>query len=224
MTYVQLLHFAQLTCKTYVPPDRARLFSFLHNLTANPRRFLYHYRMSDLPILDSNSLRSGREELAMAGFRVDPTHEGPQFFTLLAVGGDNERPLVAEGRIIFFVRTTLVHKALAMDPSLAVLGTPPRGVETICDVAQTLYLVNSQDEDPDGVVLDCLLIFDDLVRATGLSMPERYQGILTELAARLTEGQSLKKVFSNEALRDHVEDALLWCVGAITMKARFLTS
>ena len=29
----------------------------------------------------------------MAGFRIDPTHEGPQFYTLLAVGGDNERPL-----------------------------------------------------------------------------------------------------------------------------------
>ena len=181
--------------------------------------------MSDLPILDSDSPRSGRqEELALAGFRIDPTHEGPQFYTLLAVGGDNERPLTADGRVIFFVRLTQVHKALAMDPSLAVLGNPPRAVETICDVAQTLYLVNSQDADPDGVVLDCLLIFDDLVRATGLSMPERYHGILTELAARLTEGQSLKKVFTNEALRHHVEDALLWCVGAVTMKAKVLTS
>ncbi len=180
--------------------------------------------MSDLPIVDSDSPRSCREELAMAGFRLDPTHEGPQFYTLLAVGGDNERPLIADGRIVFFVRTTLVHKALAMDQSLAVLGTPPRDVETICDVAQTLYLVNSQDEDPEGVVLDCLLIFDDLVRASGLSMPERYQAILTELAARLTEGKSLQKIFTSEALRDHVEDALLWCVGAITMKARLLTS
>jgi hypothetical protein len=181
--------------------------------------------MSDLPILDTNSPRSGRqEELALAGFRIDPTREGPQFYTLLAVGGDNERPLMADGRIIFFLRLTQVHKALAMDPSLAVLGDPPRAVETICDVAQTLYLVNSQDADPDGVVLDCLLIFDDLVRASGLSMPERYQGILTELAARLTEGQSLKKVFTNEALRQHVEDALLWCVGAVTMKAKVLTS
>lgn len=160
----------------------------------------------------------------MAGFRLDPTHEGAQFYTLLAVGGDNERPLTADGRIIFFTRTTLVHKALAMDPSMAVLGTPPRDVETMCDVAQTMYLVNSQDDDSDGVVLDCLLIFDDLVRASQLSMPERYQGILTELAARLTEGQSLKKVFTNEALRQHVEDGLLWCVGAITMKAKLLTS
>jgi hypothetical protein len=179
--------------------------------------------MPDLPV--ANTSPSGRhEELAMAGFRLDPTHEGPQFYTLLAVGGDNERPLTADGRIVFFVRTTLVHKALAMDKSLAVLGNPPREVETICDVAQTLYLVNSQDDDPDGVVLDCLLIFDDLVRATQISMPERYQGILTELAGHLTEGQSLKKIFTNESLRHHVEDALLWCVGAVTMKAKILTS
>jgi hypothetical protein len=179
--------------------------------------------MSELPIVGSER-RERNEELAMAGFRMDPTHEGPQFYTLLAVGGENERPLTADGRIIFFARTTLVHKALAMDKSLAVLGNPPRDVETMCDVAQALYLVNSQDDDTDGVVLDCLLIFDDLVRATQISMPERYQGILTELAARLTEGQSLKKVFTNEALRQHVEDALLWCVGAVAMKARLLTS
>jgi hypothetical protein len=193
--------------------------------TSKGRDIRYHNEMADLPILDSNTPRSGRqEELAMAGFRVDPSHVGPQFYTLLAVGGENERPLVADGRIIFFVRTTLAHKALAMDKTMAVLGNPPREMETMCDVAETLYLVNSQDDDPDGVVLDCLLIFDDLVRATGLSMPERYQGILTELAARLTEGATLKKVFTSEALRQHVEDALLWCVGAITMKAKVLTS
>jgi hypothetical protein len=179
--------------------------------------------MSELPIV-SHRERQNHEELAMAGFRIDPTHEGPQFYTLLAVGGENERPLVADGRIVFFVRPTLAHKALAMDKSMAVLGNPPRDVETMCDVAQTLYLVNSEDEDPDGVVLDCLLIFDDLVRATNISMPERYQGILTELAARLTEGQTLGKVFSNDALRQHVEDALLWCVGAVAMKTKLVTS
>src|SRR5215469_9049918 len=179
--------------------------------------------MGELPILNSEQ-KQRHEELALAGIRLDPTHEGPQFYTLVAVGGDNERPLTAEGRIIFFARTTLMHKALAMDKSLAVLGNPPRDVEMMCDVAQTLYLVNSQNEDPDGVVLDCLLIFDDLVRATQISMPERYQAILTELAGRLTEGQSLKKVFTNDALRQHVEDALLWCVGAVTMKAKLLTS
>lgn len=164
-----------------------------------------------------------KEELILVGFRVDAQHDGPQFYTLLAVGGDNERPIMADGRLVFFARPEQGDKALALDPNMATLGRAPQELETFCDVAEALHLVNSQDSDKDGVILDCLLVFDDLVRATKLHMPDRYQAMLTELAARLTEGAQLRKIFTNPSLREHVEDALLWCVGAITVKARTLT-
>jgi hypothetical protein len=154
--------------------------------------------------------------------RLTPYHEGLQLYTLLAVGGGNERPLSAEGSIVFFRRPEQADNALKLDPSMSQLGQAPHEVESICDVAQSLYLVNSQDSDPSGVLLDCLLMLDDLVRATHLHMPERYQAILTELAARLTEGKQLKQIFPNASLRSHVEDALLWCVGALAVKARIL--
>jgi hypothetical protein len=176
--------------------------------------------MPELPIMNR---KQPHEELVLVGFRVDASHDGPQFYTLLAVGGDNERPLTSEGRVLFFVRPDLTAKALALDPSMARLGPPQGELETFCDVAEALYRVNSQNADPDGVILDCLLVLDDLVRATQLHMPDRYQGILTELAARLTEGTPLQRIFSSHSLREHVEDALLWCVGAITVKARILT-
>jgi len=163
------------------------------------------------------------EDLVLVGFRLDANHDGPQVYTLLAVGGENERPPTAEGHIIFFTRPQLAARALALDAGLARLGPAPEEIETFCDVAEALYRVNSQNADPDGVILDCLLVFDDLVRATKLHMPDRYQGILTELAARLTEGAQLRTIFSSAALREHVEDALLWCVGAVTVKARMLT-
>ena len=178
--------------------------------------------MSELPIISSHS-RHAHEELVLLGVRVDAQHEGPQLYTLLAVGGENERPLVADGRVLFFSHPNLAEKALALDTTFAKLGPLPNDIESFCDVAEALHLINSQNADPDGVVLDCLLIFDDLVRATQLHMPDRYQGLLTELAARLTEGTPLGKVFSNRALREHVEDALLWCVGAITVKSRIIT-
>ena len=177
--------------------------------------------MAKLPILDSRPPH--HEELVLVGFRVDAQHEGPQFYTVLAVGGDNERPIVDEGRLIFFASAPQAEAALTLDPSMRNLGAPPAEIETFCDIAETLHLVNSQDHDPDGVVLECLLVFDDLVRATKLHMPDRYQGLLTELAARLTEGGTLRDIFTNHALREHVEDALLWCIGAITAKARMLT-
>ena len=139
------------------------------------------------------------------------------------MGGDNERPLSADGRIVFFARPGLAARRWRWIPAWRGWALRQR-METICDVAEALYRVNSQDADPDGVVLDCLLVFDDLVRATKLHMPDRYQGILTELAARLTEGEPLRKIFTSDALRDHVEDALLWCVGAVTVKAKMLTT
>ncbi len=163
------------------------------------------------------------EELLLIGFRVDARHDGPQFYTLLAVGGDDERPITSGGRVVFFVHPKLAAKALALDPDMAGLGPPPEAIETFCDVAEALYRINSQQADPDGVILDCLLVFDDLVRATKLHMPDRYQGILTELAARLTEGAALRSIFTNQSLREHVEDALLWCVGAVTVKAWMVT-
>src|SRR5271169_6188419 len=179
--------------------------------------------MPQLPIVQPNRPQPF-EELILVGFRVAANHEGPQFYTLLAVGGENERPLTADGRIIFFTRPQLAAKSLAFDASLARLGPAPEDLETFCDLAEALYRVNSQNTDPDGVILDCLLVFDDLVRATKLHMPDRYQGILTELAARLTEGAQLGKIFSSHSLREHVEDALLWCIGAVTVKARVITS
>ncbi len=177
--------------------------------------------MSELPVLPTRH-QHNHEELVLVGFRVDGRHDGPQFYTLLAVGGDNERPIMADGRLLFFTRLELRAKALALDHDLAKLAPAPQEIETFCDVAEALHLVNAQNADPDGVILECLLVFDDLVRATKLHMPGRYQGLLTELAARLTERIPLRNIFTNHFLREHVEDALLWCIGAVVAKARMI--
>src|SRR5579862_169835 len=181
----------------------------------------YSLFMPQLPILNTRSQHA--EELVLVGFRLDPRHDSAQFYTLLAEGGENERPLTADGALIFFSRPELAGKALALDSELSKLGPPPPEMDTFCDIAQTLHLVNAQDADPEGVILECLLVFDDLVRATRLHMPDRYQGLLTELAARLTERTPLRAIFRSHALREHVEDALLWCIGAMAAKSRLLT-
>src|SRR6266581_4831553 len=139
--------------------------------------------MSDLPIFNSKAT----EELSLVGFRVDPAAEGPQFYTLFAGGGENERPITTVGdRVVFFARPDLAGDALAIgDPSMQALGTPPEELEMLCDVAQAMYLVNSEESDPDHVILDCLGALDDLVRATRLSMPPLYQQALSDLTEHL---------------------------------------
>ena len=88
--------------------------------------------MSELPILPSGS-KHPHEELILVALRLDAQHDGPQFYTLLSVGGTDERPLVADGRLLFFTRRQLAGKALAEDPTLAGLGPPPEEIEV--DVA-----------------------------------------------------------------------------------------
>ena len=90
--------------------------------------------MSELPIISSHS-RHAHEELVLLGVRVDAQHEGPQLYTLLAVGGENERPLVADGRVLFFSHPNLAEKALALDTTFAKLGPLPNDIESFCDVA-----------------------------------------------------------------------------------------
>ena len=131
--------------------------------------------MSDLHILDPQPSPSTHEEPVLVGFRIDPTHEGPQFYSVFAIGGDHERPLMREGRILFFSRPELAPKALLLDGTTAHMKLPTDGVEMLCDLAQTLHLVNAADSDPDGIILDTLHLFDDMVRSTKLNMPERYQ-------------------------------------------------
>lgn len=178
--------------------------------------------MPDLHILQQSRGKHGDEDLMLTGIRIDPTHEGPQLYTLLVVGGDDERPLTVDGRIVLFSRPEQGADALKLDKSMAGIGQAPQSLEALCDIAEALYLVNSQEGDSDGVILDCLLILDDLVRATRLHMPDAYQSLLTEVAAQLTEGVALGKILRKPTLRTQMEDALLWCVGAITVKARIL--
>jgi hypothetical protein len=176
--------------------------------------------MSDFPILNPNP----SEELALVGFRLDPDAEGPQFYTLFALGGENERPITTVGdRVVFFARPELGEPALEIgDPSMQALGAPPEDLSMLCDIAQTMYLVNAEDEDADRIILDCLGVIDDLVRATRLSMPPLYQEALSDLTEHLTRTHMYGEFLRDHGSRDRIEDALLWCVGAIAMKTKMV--
>jgi hypothetical protein len=178
--------------------------------------------MNDLPILND---KPASEELYLVGFRIDPNAEGPQFYTLFAFGGDNDRPITTVGdRVVFFSRPELAVKALEIgDPSMSALGAPPEDLDLLCDVAQTMYLVNSENVDPERTILDCLEVLDDLVRATRLSMPPTYKDALSHLMEHLFKTHTYGEFVRENGGRERLEDALLWCVGAVTMKSKLIS-
>jgi len=171
------------------------------------------------------------KELHLVGLRLDPTIEGPQLFALIEQGAGGGRTLTAQGRILLFstpalaARTLeLANKALASGPGAGVISAPlPKETDILCDVAQSLYLLNSQTEDSDGVLLDCIACLDDLLRASQLNVPAPYISVLNALAERLERNSEFGGFLAEQGIdRETVEDAMLWCVGAIAVKSTWI--
>jgi hypothetical protein len=171
-------------------------------------------------------------ELCLIGMCLDPAAEGPQFFALIEQGEGGGRTATANGRILFFSTPALVARALELagetfachlTGTSATSAPMPKQVDVLCDVAQSLFLVNSQQEDSDGVLLDCIACLDDLLRATELNVPASYIAVLNALAERLEGNPEFGGFLAEQGIdRETVEDAILWCVGAITVKSTWI--
>ncbi|HEX6880039.1 MAG TPA: hypothetical protein VF135_06725, partial [Terriglobales bacterium] len=103
------------------------------------------------------------------------------------------------------------------------LGPAPNELEIYCDIAQALHIANAQDEDPDGVLLETIAIFDDLIRAIQINVPAQYMAVLSALSERLAVTPEFASMLSEAAIdRETIEDAIMWCVGAVAVKSRWL--
>lgn len=164
------------------------------------------------------------EALYLVGFRLDPDAEGPQFYTLFVLESENDRPLVADGRIVFFTEPARAADALKLsDNDMARLGPASSELEMLCDVAEALHIANAQDADTDGILLETIALFDDLIRAISINVPAQYMSVLSALSERLATTPEFATMLAETGLdRETIEDALMWCVGAVAVKSRWV--
>jgi hypothetical protein len=106
---------------------------------------------------------------------------------------------------------------------MARLGPAPRELEILCDVAQALHVANAQSEDKDGVLIETIALFDDLIRAIQINVPAQYMSVLSALSERLAANPEFATMLAETGLdRETIEDAIMWCVGAVAVKSRWL--
>jgi len=170
------------------------------------------------------STKPPQRELYLIGFRFDPAAAGPQFYTLIGSEGEDERPITRGERILFFRQPTDAQRALAeSDNAASQAGPVPTELELLCDVAGALHVANQQDEDTDGLLFEVIAVFDDLLRAVKISPPSEFTGVLAGVAERLSESNEFTSFLQTSGTaRERLEDALLWCVGAIMVKSSWL--
>lgn len=163
-------------------------------------------------------------ELYLIGFRMDPTADGPQFFMLIGAGDGSERPVTRGDRVLFFRRAEDAQKALALsDNGFCDVRPVPTELELVCDVSEALYIANAETEDRDGVLFELIAVFDDLLRAVRLSVPEEYAAVLGATASRLGDTPEFASFLEESGLtREKLEDALMWCVGAVAVKSSWV--
>jgi hypothetical protein len=163
-------------------------------------------------------------ELYLIGFRLDPGEDGPQFYTLIGDEGESERPIMRGGRLLLFRKATDGLKALmASDNGFRDLRPVPTELELLCDISGALYVANAEDTDAEGVLFEMIAVFDDLLRAIRLNVPPEYTAVLSEVAERLAQNPEFASLLTKKHLsREKLEDALMWCVGAVAVKSSWI--
>jgi hypothetical protein len=155
---------------------------------------------------------------------MDPEAEGPQFYTLIGSQGEYERPITKDDRVLLFRNPGDALKALMVsDNGFSDVRPVPTELELLCDISEALYIANQENEDADGLLFELIAVFDDLLRAVKLNVPPEYTAVLAALAERLGENAEFASFLEESGLtRESLEDALLWCVGAVAVKSRWV--
>jgi hypothetical protein len=155
---------------------------------------------------------------------LDPDKTMPDLYGMIHEG-ETDVPLMVDGRIVFFTdparAPALIQKyggAQATDP--VDVGKPTFW----CDVAQALHFLSAGGIDTQASVVDAVNVLLDLVKAAGVTFDDRRRRALYAIADYCTMSKDLTKYLEEEGdySSDELVDAVLWCVGAVVVKARIV--
>jgi hypothetical protein len=172
-----------------------------------------------------NTTTADNEVLYLIGFRLNCQSLNPEIYTLLIYGQD-DRPIKLDNQIIFFQSPEQVYQVLNLcDDDIQKLDKSIEHVELVIDVAKMLHLINYENYDDTNTILDCLNILLDFIKSAKGNIPEQYRIAITTFADYLTFDQDIERFFlENSINRSSIVDAILWCVGAISVNSRLFTN
>jgi len=155
---------------------------------------------------------------------LDPDKSVPDLYGAIHEA-EKDVPLMTDGRIVFF--TDPARAAELIRKYGGQWATDPMDVEKPsfwCDVAQALHFLSAGGIDTTASVVDAVNVLLDLVKASGAKLVDSRRRALYAIADYCTTSKDLTKYL--EEVGDHssreLVDAVLWCVGAVVMKARIL--
>lgn len=161
--------------------------------------------------------------ISLVGFRLSPDSENPDWYTLFTYG-EKDIPIMDNDYLVFFKSVDLIDGAYNIfDNSIKSIFPPPSEIDLVCDVAEMLYVINHQDSDGSATIVNGLNIIFDLLKAIQVNLPAEYKNVLYRLADHMTFNREFGAYLSQNAItRESITNAILWGIGAITIKSRII--
>jgi hypothetical protein len=155
---------------------------------------------------------------------IDPDMSTPELYGAIHEG-EEDIPLMVEGRLVFFTDPARAPELIRQHGGAwASDKMDVQRPSFWCDVAKTLYLLSAGGIDTTAALLDAVNVLLDLVKASGIKMIESRRRALYAIADYCTTNKDITKYLEEEGDHSSREliDAVLWCVGAVVVKARIV--
>lgn len=178
--------------------------------------------MKEIEIINGHPSKH-EEPFYLIGFKLNPDSEKPEIYTL--VFGEKNRPLIKNEQIIFFPTPEAACRALEFcgTETLTSIDFIADDIELIVDIAETLYLISSEEIDLNNTILNTINLLDDIIIALEIHRPQFYKNNLYKFADHLTFNRSITPFLETEQItRASIINSLLWCIGAITVQSIIL--
>jgi len=156
----------------------------------------------------------------LGAIRIDPDMDHPELYCLILEGA-KDRPLLCDGRILFFTELDRAEELIAKYGSD--LPYDWKDLEKPffhCDIAEALHALTEEQVDQNASILDAVNFLLDLVECSPVPMPASYKEILFKTADHCTFSKDMKALFEQSPFAPmDVVNAMLWCIGAIVVSA-----
>ncbi|MBC7976015.1 MAG: hypothetical protein H7138_13670 [Myxococcales bacterium] len=155
---------------------------------------------------------------------LDPDKTVPDLYGVIH-DGEPDTPLMIDGRIVLFTDPARAPELIRQYGGPWVADPMEVSKPTLwCDVAQALHHLSAGGMDSSASIVDAVNVLLDLVRASGTAIVDSRRRALYAIANYCTTSKDLTKYLEEEG--DHssreLVDAVLWCVGAVVVKARIV--
>jgi hypothetical protein len=166
-----------------------------------------------------------RPYLSIVGFRVDPDTTDADVYAVLRIDPEGkDRALRADSYLLLTPSIDSIPDLIkASDSEDAKELTVRDSAECVCDVAQTLYLIENGDSDYDGVIILFINVLLDVIGSLDVEIPEQYRDPLYLIADHMTFNRDFGDFLTSSNLpRVRILNAIHWCIGLAVTKTTFI--